>query len=317
MNNIKTNASPAALSELLPNVSEGESSPLVVANKALDQGMGGALGLGLGKEVKGRGSAGWEVDVEDEEETTNILLRPPTPIEVERETEDDDGPVEPGHESTAESRETVFLGATILSPREIVSPTPTLIDELDTDARYGIDALGDEVEVDKSHRTDDLADDALAGWTGAKPPVVHLDRHESSSSDRHDVHVDEQQRDSQDDIEGDKRGLEPVKGEGRLGEPAVHLGEWEPTDFSAQFKTTEESNKTDQALKDLGDKLAAEEDGIADREMRVDGDEVELDLTMDELRVSLVTSSAVDGFGLTVRFIGPITESSRVQIGGQ
>jgi len=315
LNHIKTNGSPAALSELLPNVSEGESSPLVIANKALDHGLGGALGLGLGKAHKGHGSTEWGVDVEDEEEPTHVLLRPPTPIEVERAAEDDDGPVEPGHDTTAEPRETVFLGAPIVSPREIVSPTPTLIDELDTDARYGIDALGDEVEVDNSHRTDDLADDALAGWTGAKPPVVHLDRHESSSSGRHDVH--EQQRDSQEDIERENRGFEPVKGDGRLGEPAVHLGEWEPTDFSEQLKTTEESNKTDEALKNLGDKLAAEEDVIADREMQVDGDEVKLDFTMDELRVSLVMSSAVDGFGLTVRFIGPTTESSRVQNRGQ
>ena len=302
-------ASPGGASELLlPNVSEGELSPVVV-KKVLhsvglqeearrdgqDKADGGredeegkgrldsASGLGLGLGVRST--------IEDEAEGgESVLVRPPTPTGVEVEKGLEHGQeavrgdeaqtcfVRPGQVLTEEPEATINLGAPVANanPRNAVSPTPTLGDELETDACYGIDAMAEDL-VDKQdgENTGDLADDALAGWTGAKAPAVHATVDDIPNASG--VPREEQEK---------KIKFEPIKG--KQGEPSVHLGEWEPVDFKAQFEEVgkDETEGTDDALRALSDKLAQEEAaGVKVQDAQKEEEEVKLDLTVEELKV--------------------------------
>lgn len=302
-------ASPGGASELLlPNVSEGELSPVVV-KKVLHSvglqeeerrdGQDKADGRREDEEGKGRldSASGLGLDVcgtiEGEAEGGgSVRVRPPTPIKVEAEAENhyghgqeavrsDEGRndiVRPGQVLTEEPEATINLGAPIAStnPRNAVSPTPTLGDELDTDARYGIDTMADDIagKQDGGY-TGDLADDALAGWTGSKAPAINAVVDETSYTN--EVPQEEKEK---------NMGFEPIKG--KQGEPSVHLGEWKPVDFKAQLEDPgkDEAKGTDDAMRALGDKLAQEEAaGVKVKDAQREEEEVKLDLTVDELKV--------------------------------
>jgi hypothetical protein len=301
--------SPGGASELLlPNVSEGELSPVVV-KKVLHSvglqeeerrdGQGKAAGGREDEEGKGRldssSRLGLGLDVrstiEDETEGEgSVLIRPPTPTNVEVEKGLEYGQeavrgdvaqadiVRPGQALTEEPEATINLGLPMTSanPGNAVSPTPTLGDELDTDARYGIEAMADDIvgKQDGGY-TGDLADDALAGWTGSKAPAVHATVDETP----HTNEVPQEEKEK-------KMGFEPIKG--KQGEPSVHLGAWEPVDFKAQLEDAgkDETKGTDDAMRALGDKLAQEEAaGVKVKDAQKEEEEVKLDLTVDELKV--------------------------------
>lgn len=333
-------ASPGGASELLlPNVSEGELSPVVV-KKVLHSvglqeeerrdGQDKADGGREDEEGKGRldSASGLGLDVrstiEDEAEGgESVLVRPPTPTEVQVEKGLEHGQeafrgdkiqtdfIRAGQALTEEPEANINLGAPIASanPRNAVSPTPTLGDELDTDARYGIDAMADDmVGKQDGGYTGDLADDALAGWTGAKAPAVHATVDETPYTN--EVPPEDKEK---------KMGFEPIKG--KQGEPSVHLGEWEPVDFKAQFEDAgkEENKGTDDALRALGDKLAQEEAaGVEVKDAQKEEEEVKLDLTVDELKVSSGRTAADDKCLTRCCYsAGSITESSGAKSRGQ
>lgn len=302
-------ASPGGASELLlPNVSEGELSPVVV-KKVLHSvglqeeerrdGQGKAAGGREDEEGKGRldssSRLGLGLDVrstikDETEGEGSVLIRPPTPTNVEVEKGLDHGQeavrgdqiqtdfIRPGQVLTEEPEATINLGAPIAStnPRNAVSPTPTLGDELETDACYGIDAMAEDLVGKRDdEKTGDLADDALAGWMGAKAPAMHTVVDETSYTN--EVPPEEKEK---------KTGFEPIKG--KQGEPSVHLGEWEPVDFKAQLENAgkEETKGTDDAMRALGDKLAQEEaTGVKVQDAQKEEEKVKLDLTVDELKV--------------------------------
>ena len=118
-----------------------------------------------------------------------------------------------------------------------------------------------------------LADEALGSWNPGKSSPA------ATSTVGHDVNgqavADEQ-----------RRGYEPVKG--GVGEPDVHLGEWEPVDFAKEFadlsgtKKGEEA-KDDPAIKDLEERLAKEDEGVHNETEEV---EQKVDLSTEDLRVS-------------------------------
>jgi hypothetical protein len=271
---------------------------------------------GLGLDVRA-------TDVDEGEGEESVLVRPPMPTEVEVEKGLEHGQeavrlneaqadfIQSDQALTEEPEANINLGAPIAStnPRDAVSPTPTLGDELDTDARYGIDAMADDlVGKQDGGYTGDLADDALAGWTGSKAPAVHATRNDNHIASG--VPQEEQEK---------KTGFEPIKG--KQGEPSVHLGEWEPVDFKAQFEDAgkDETKGTDDALRALGDKLAQEEAaGVDVQDAQKEEEEVKLDLTVDELKVSTGRTVADDNCLMRLCCsTGSTTESSGAEGGGQ
>lgn len=268
-----------------------------------------------GLPTKAEGALGLDVRGEDEASMeASVQVRPPTPTELEGDIAKINGTeyVEPGQTLTEEpeQKEVVTLAAPIqvggVSPREVVSPTPTLGDELDTDARYGIDAMLDDSHV-KREESGDLADDALAGWTGGKKTAGADSLRDDPTGDDNEMkgHVGGQ-------AEEERRSFEPVKG--KVGEPDVHLGEWEPTDFSEKFKKTHEDVGTDEALKGLGEKLAQEDERTGNgEETRAAEEELKMDLTVDELQVSLLSRRDEAKQRLIDFGAGPVTESSRAE----
>jgi hypothetical protein len=263
--------------ELDVGATESEGSPVVVLKDlgrgeeeekqvGADERKGKQEQAGLGVILRGGGDAG----VEKGEE--KVLIRPSTPTH-ETEEEEDKHTINNDRLQKTQAVETnhINLGVPIDGHDNPPSPLP---DELDIDARFGIEHKETD-DMDKSC-PEGLADEALGSWNPGKSSSAA----KTAEGQKGGVEGDE--------AEDKKRGYEPVKG--GEGEPSVHLGEWEPVDFAKEFaglsgtKKGDEANTTDDpVIKDLEDRLAREDESIHKETEEV---EKKVELSTDDLRVS-------------------------------
>lgn len=224
-------------------------------------------GLGV---VLGRGADAEVVNGEEK-----VLVRPSTPTSETKEyrhekTFDIDRP----HRYQAVETNHINLGVPIDGHDNLPSPGLALPDELDTDARFGIERKETD-DMDKAC-PEGLADEALGSWNPGKSSSAAKTAEGQKA-------VDEGNK-----AEEKRSGHEPVKG--GVGEPRVHLGEWEPVDFAKEFaglsgtKKEDAANTTDDPIiKDLEERLAKEDEVIHKETEEV---EQRVELSTDDLRVS-------------------------------
>ena len=274
---------PLAL-ELDVGGTESEGSPVVVLR---------GLGRSIGEEKEKEQEQEQELEVDarkDEggEAGLGVLLGRGGHAEVERREEKPSTPTsetkEDRHEMTynndrprthqAVETNHINLGVPIDGHDDPPSPGLALPDELDTDARFGIERKETD-DMDKAC-PEGLADEALGSWNPGKSSSAAKPAEGQKA-------VDEGNK-----AEEKRSGHEPVKG--GVGEPRVHLGEWEPVDFAKEFaglsgtKKEDAANTTDDPIiKDLEERLAKEDEDIHKETEEV---EQRVELSTDDLRVS-------------------------------